>query len=654
MSDPNLKKRIWGWFFFDWASQPYHTLLVTFIFGPYFASVATSYFMGNGLEEQAADAQAQSLWSLGLTVSGLIVGLGGPVMGALADASGRRMPWIVFFSALYVIGAAALWWVLPDGSNLWFGLVAFGLGFIGAEFALIVTNAQLPTLGTSKEIGKLSGSGFSFGYLGGFVALILVLLFLVEQANGRTLAGLSPLFGLDPEQREGTRFVGPFVALWFTLFMVPYFLWVRESDVPKTRPIRAALSHLGRTIGALPKRPSLASFLGGSMLYRDALNGLYGFGGTYAVLVLNWNITQIGTFGILSVISAVAMTWIGGRLDTRFGPKPVIIVSVLLLSAVCLVIVTMDRTTLLGFPVAAGSEAARPYLHGLRRADRRAGRCRPGRQPLAYGPPHRSRRNRNRGLRPLRFRRPRHRLSGTRADRHRHLCHRERTAWRSSDHRTLSFRPSSATLDNNRTEIEQSHDETIRAGWSCGLPSGHPRTAPSRWRKNCSAPKPLSSNEHAAPHGGYAKGCLAGGEQLPESGPTWQAMRLSRNRNWGHPETVDFIRDLSAYAAKQKGWAGLYIGDISQPRGGPMLTGHRSHQIGLDVDIWMLAPKRLNLSRTERESISSDLDAPRQGGLCQQATGRRQHHNILKAAARDKRVARIFVFPRRQGADVQG
>lgn len=356
MTDPNLKKRIWGWFFFDWASQPYHTLLVTFIFGPYFASVAASHFMGAGLEEQVADARAQSLWSLGLTVAGLIVGFGGPVMGALADASGRRMPWIVFFSALYVIGAAALWWVLPDGSNLWFGLVAFGLGFIGAEFALVVTNAQLPTLGTSKEIGKLSGSGFSFGYLGGFLALILVLLFLVEQANGRTLAGLSPLFGLDPEQREGTRFVGPFVALWFALFMVPYFLWVRESDVPKKRPIRAALSHLGRTIGALPKRPSLASFLGGSMLYRDALNGLYGFGGTYAVLVLNWNITQIGTFGILSVISAVAMTWIGGRLDTRFGPKPVIIVSVLLLSAVCLVIVTMDRTTLLGFPVDAASK----------------------------------------------------------------------------------------------------------------------------------------------------------------------------------------------------------------------------------------------------------------------------------------------------------
>ncbi len=356
MSDPNLKKRIWGWFFFDWASQPYHTLLVTFIFGPYFASIATSHFMGSGLEEQVADARAQSLWSIGLTISGLIVGFGGPVMGALADASGRRMPWIVFFSVLYVIGASALWWVLPDGSNLWFGLLAFGVGFVGAEFALIVINAQLPTLGAREEVGKISGSGFSFGYLGGFVALILVLVLLVEQEGGRTIAGLTPLFGLDADAREGTRFVGPFTAFWFGLFMVPYFLWVREKRaLPKPRSVASALGHLTRTIKALPERPSLATFLGGSMLYRDALNGLYGFGGTYAVLVLNWDIAQVGAFGIISVISAAIMTWIGGRLDTRFGPKPVIIVSVLVLAAVCLIIVSMDRTRLLGFPLAEGS-----------------------------------------------------------------------------------------------------------------------------------------------------------------------------------------------------------------------------------------------------------------------------------------------------------
>ena len=158
-----------------------------------------------------------------------------------------------------------------------------------------------------------------------------------------------------------------------------------------------------------------------------------------------------------------------------------------------------------------------------------------------------------------------------------------------------------------------------------------------------------ASNQRAAPLGGYAKGCLAGGVELAETGPTWQAMRLSRNRNWGHPETVDFIKDLSRFAAKQRGWEGLYVGDLSQPRGGPMLTGHRSHQIGLDADIWMLPPQRLNLTAAERENISS-ISTRRAKGAYVNQNWTRQHHAILRAAAKDKRVARIFVFP---GAKVQ-
>ena len=153
-----------------------------------------------------------------------------------------------------------------------------------------------------------------------------------------------------------------------------------------------------------------------------------------------------------------------------------------------------------------------------------------------------------------------------------------------------------------------------------------------------------SSQQSSAPFGSYSKGCVAGAVQLPETGPTWQAMRLSRNRNWGYPEVIDYIKDLSVKAAAQPGWEGLYVGDISQPRGGPMLTGHRSHQLGLDVDIWMLPPKRLNLSVNERESISS-ISLRRAKGAYVNENWTRQHHEILKAAASDPRVARIFVFP---------
>lgn len=149
------------------------------------------------------------------------------------------------------------------------------------------------------------------------------------------------------------------------------------------------------------------------------------------------------------------------------------------------------------------------------------------------------------------------------------------------------------------------------------------------------------SQQQPMPVGAYAKGCAAGLVQLAETGPTWQTMRLSRGRSWGHPETVRFLQELSA-AATQLGWAGLYIGDISQPRGGPMSSGHASHQTGLDADIWMLPPKRLTLSRAEREEISSiPVRSADQRSVTENWTP--QHHALLRAAASDPRVDRIFV-----------
>ena len=151
-----------------------------------------------------------------------------------------------------------------------------------------------------------------------------------------------------------------------------------------------------------------------------------------------------------------------------------------------------------------------------------------------------------------------------------------------------------------------------------------------------------------APFGGYAKGCIAGAVELPETGSTWQAMRLSRNRNWGHPDTIAFLKDLSAQAARQPGWSGLYIGDISQPRGGPMLTGHASHQIGLDADIWMLPPQRLNLSRNERENISSISLRRAEGAYVPPASRGHQGRGIRSTRGAD------LCLSGRQGADVQG
>ncbi|MBD3764991.1 MAG: penicillin-insensitive murein endopeptidase [Rhodobacterales bacterium] len=154
--------------------------------------------------------------------------------------------------------------------------------------------------------------------------------------------------------------------------------------------------------------------------------------------------------------------------------------------------------------------------------------------------------------------------------------------------------------------------------------------------------KPTPTANAPMPVGSYAKGCADGLVQLPETGPTWQAMRLSRNRNWGHPVMIDYLRDLSEQARDLGFGRGLYIGDISQPRGGPMTSGHASHQIGLDADIWQLPPARLNLTRAEREKISSiPVRSADQRSVTDNWTDR--HHALLRAAASDPRVDRIFV-----------
>ena len=352
----DLKKRVRGWMMFDWATQPFFTLGLTFIFGPYFAVVAAEAFLNNGMDKDTAAASAQTIWSWGQAIAGIFVAIIGILAGAYADSTGRRMPWIWAASIVFVICTWLLWYMVPDGSAMWSSLIIFSIAFVAAEFAAVFTNAILPSLGPRQEVGKISGNGMALGYIGGILSLFIMLFFFFDD-GGKTFIGLAPGFGfLDPDAREGTRAVGPLISIWFVVFMVPFFMWVKEGKSPNRQGgFTQSMTELKLSLQGMLKRPSLFSFMGAQMFYRDALNGLYAFGGVYAALVLGWGLTQLGVFGIIGGISAALVTWVSGKYDRKLGPRPVIYFHIWVLIIVSLCIIGMSRTSFYGIALPEGS-----------------------------------------------------------------------------------------------------------------------------------------------------------------------------------------------------------------------------------------------------------------------------------------------------------
>jgi UMF1 family MFS transporter len=334
-----------GWILFDWAAKPFFTLVTTFVFAPYFAT------------HVAPDpASGQALWGFATAAAGLIIALMSPVLGAIADASGRRKPWIAAFGALLVIGSCLMWFGKPgDASAIPLLLVAYGIATVGVEFATVFNNAMMPSLVPPDSMGRLSGTGWAIGYVGGILSLILVLCFLAASPDtGRTLLGFMPLFGLDPVMHEGDRVTGPLASVWFVVFVLPMF--VLTPDYPAKLPVydalRQGLIDLRHTLAGLPNRKSMAAFLLANMIYTDGLVSLFAFGGIYAAGTFDWNTTQIGSFGVILAVAGALGAWIGGKLDDKFGPKRVIAGSLLILLASIISILFVGKRTIAFIEVA--------------------------------------------------------------------------------------------------------------------------------------------------------------------------------------------------------------------------------------------------------------------------------------------------------------
>ena len=334
-------RAIGGWLMFDWATQPFFTVINTFIFGPYFATKLVASAGGDA-------AWGQALWGYAAGTAGFIIAILSPILGAAADAGGARKPWIFGFIVLLVFGSMMLWWAAPGYEYaIAIALIGYAIGMIGAEFGAVFTNAMMPDLADESRMGRLSGNGWAVGYAGGLVCLMFFLGFLVSSPETRTtMIGLAPLFGLDPDSFQAERAAGPVSALWCIVFSLPLFLYTpdRPSRMPVVRAIGTGLRTIRQTLSQLRTYRDVTRFLIARMVYQDGLLALTVFGVIYAAGTFGWETTETGVFGILLIVVGIVGCLLGGWLDDQLGPKRVIFGSVVVLGIASLAIISIDET----------------------------------------------------------------------------------------------------------------------------------------------------------------------------------------------------------------------------------------------------------------------------------------------------------------------
>ena len=342
---------IGGWVLFDWAAQPFYTLVTTFLFAP--------YFVDGFMTDPVA---GQSLWGFVTAAAGVAVALLSPVLGAMADASGRLKPWIFGWSVVLVAAQAALWFAAP-GETGWLPLIiaAIVAAILAGEFTTVLTNAMMPALVGPRAQGRLSGFGWAAGYAGGLLALMIFAAFLLVRDEGdTTLLGFAPLLPLDPEAGEGARFTGPFAAVWYLVFVIPLFLFTPDMRGPR-RSLWAAAGggwrQFARTLRNVWQYRNVVRFLFARLLYTDGLTAIFTFGGIYAVSVFGWGSATLGLFGIVLAATAGVGAALGGVLDDRVGSKPVILAALLLLITGSAGALSIDEThVLFVVPIMGGDE----------------------------------------------------------------------------------------------------------------------------------------------------------------------------------------------------------------------------------------------------------------------------------------------------------
>jgi MFS transporter, UMF1 family len=307
------RKGIIAWCLFDWANSAFPIIVSTFVFATYFTkSIAINPIIGT------------TQWGDMIALSGLLIALLGPIFGSIADYSGRRKPWLAFFSIICIVSTCLLWFAYPQHSHVLYLLVLAGIGTMSMEISNIFYNSMLNFIAPPNKIGRLSGWGWGCGYFGGLVCLSICLVLFVNNT----------WLNLDSHTAEQIRICGPFVGLWFVLFGWPLFTQTadqKRSELSFEHCIKLGVIKLYKTIRSIAKQKDISRFLLARLLYIDGLNTIFAFGGIYAAGTFNMSFSEVLIFGIAmnlaAGIGAIAMAWV----DDLKGSKFTIVVSLVIL-----------------------------------------------------------------------------------------------------------------------------------------------------------------------------------------------------------------------------------------------------------------------------------------------------------------------------------
>ncbi|MBN2329948.1 MAG: MFS transporter [Candidatus Omnitrophica bacterium] len=312
-----------SWCMYDFANSPFTTLVVTFIFSPFFLTA----IVGD-------DVRGTELWSRAITITAISVAFLSPILGAIADRGGCRKLFLLFWTGLAIFGTAKLFWVLPgdfddSGAMIRSGQIGMAIFWvvvanIAYEMGCVFYNAFLPDIASSDRIGRISGYGWAAGYLGGLLALTVALFGFVFPER--------PWFGVSKEAYEHIRATNLLVAVWFAVFSIPIFLWVQENRMNcvqgRGNVLRSSFRQLAGTFHEIKRYRQIIKLLLARLFYNDGLITIFTFSGIYATGTFKFTTTEILVLAIALNIAAGLGAFAMGFLDDVIGGKRTIQISV--------------------------------------------------------------------------------------------------------------------------------------------------------------------------------------------------------------------------------------------------------------------------------------------------------------------------------------